>query len=424
MEKMRFAGAIAGLAAIGMVAGACSSGEPTASEVAPEEVTGTIRVLAPTFPASNEGQAAFDDVVAAFQEEYPGVEVEPDFATFGNLNEKISTALAGGQFYDVVVTGMGWVPPLASQGAFLNLDQFGVTAETIAEEANPAAVSPALYDGEVYAYPLLIGAGGLALSRSAFEEAGLDPDSPPSSLEEIADMAEQLTIRDDDGTIIRPGFDFWAAANGYRHRFVSVLGALGRDLYEDGEPGYMDGEGVEALEWMSDMINEREVIGYGQKSASGAPMLLSGDAAMGFLGGYIDCDDVGQEICDDLEFFLLEDQRPAMFAGGQLASVGAQTDLPEASWAFIEAMSTPEAQTVLASMNFGVPALAGMADSEAVLSNPSSEFSYANLEYSVYEGGATNWLDLRDTFNNELDKVLLGQATAEEVLTYLAEQSE
>ncbi|GAA1946532.1 extracellular solute-binding protein [Microbacterium aquimaris] len=425
MEKRtRLFSAIAALGVAALTVTACSgdSGESGGSSDDPNEVTGTLRVLTPSYPASTEGQAAFDEVVAAFNEEYPGVEIEPDFATFGTLNEKISTSLASGQPYDVLVTGIGWVPPFASQGAFLDLNEFGVTADTVAAETSEAMVPAVTYDGDVYAWPLILGAKPVALSKSAFEEAGLDPNSPPTTLDELMEVAEQLTIRDADGNLERAGFDFWGADP--RHAYVALLGATGPDLYEDGAPGFDGPEGVEALDWMVSAVNDSKITDFGLASASGAPLMYTGEAAMGMVGGYIDCEELGQELCDDLVFFNLQDEREVMFTGGQVASIGAGTELPEAAWAFIEAMATPDAEAAMASMNFAVPAIAGSEDAEVVTSNPASEWTYANLDKVVFEGGAANWLDLRDTFNTELQKALLEEASSVEVLEYLAAESE
>ncbi len=49
------------------------------------------------------------------------MKVEPDFATYNNLNEKISTSIAAGIPYDVMVTGVGWVQPFASKRIFADL---------------------------------------------------------------------------------------------------------------------------------------------------------------------------------------------------------------------------------------------------------------------------------------------------------------
>ncbi len=95
-----------------------SSGRSTAStsEAAdPASVTGTLRVLTPSYPSSSTGQVALQTVLDAFHTTYPQVTVEPDITNFGQLNEKISTSLASGRPYDVCITGMGWTPPFASK---------------------------------------------------------------------------------------------------------------------------------------------------------------------------------------------------------------------------------------------------------------------------------------------------------------------
>src|SRR3954447_22887209 len=426
-NRSRFIRTAATIGALALALTACSGsgggGGATPATQDSTETKGTLRVLVPSFPASNEGKAAFDAVVDVFHKKYPGVDVEPDFATFANLNEKISTSIAGGQPYDVLVTGVGWVPPFASQGAFLDLAKFGVTPDKLSKEAASAIVPAVEYNNAVYAYPLVMGPKPLALSRSAFEAAGLDPDSPPSTLEEVAKDAEILTQRDGNGAVTRAGFDFWAGAGEYRQDFVAVLGALGRDLYEKGKPAFNGKEGQAALKWISQMINDRKVISFGQKSASGSPLLYTKQAAMGFVGGYMDCAAVTQEVCDDLVFFNLDDKREAMFSGGQVASIGTQTKLPDAAWGFIQAMSAPESVASIAKLNFAVPATAGAEESDVVKSNPASTFAYKHLDSVVFEGGASNWLDLRNVFGTELDKAILGQETPANVLKSLADQS-
>lgn len=113
-----------------------------------------------------------------------------------------------------------------------------------------------------------------------------------------------------------------------------------------------------------------------------------------------------------------------MFTGGQLASISSTTELPDAAWAFVEQLTTPEAEAAIATLNFAVPAALNAGDAEVVTSNPASTFAYANLDASVFEGGATNWLELRGTFGTELDQAITGQKNVTDVLASLASQSE
>ncbi|MFP3813225.1 extracellular solute-binding protein, partial [Bacillus sp. SIMBA_005] len=94
------------------------------------DAKGTIRVLVANFSADKTGQAAFDKIVDIFHKSYPNIDVESDFVPYDALNQKISTALAAGDNYDVISAGIGWVQPLADLGAIQSLAPFGVTEDT------------------------------------------------------------------------------------------------------------------------------------------------------------------------------------------------------------------------------------------------------------------------------------------------------
>src|SRR5262245_36811822 len=43
-------------------------------------------------------------------------------------------------------------------------------------------------------------------NKDMFEAAGLDPETPPATMEELAEFADQLTVRDADGKLTQVGF--------------------------------------------------------------------------------------------------------------------------------------------------------------------------------------------------------------------------
>jgi len=419
--------ATAAAATCALVATGCGSagsgGSSAATDSNPATVTGTLRVLVPSYPASTDGKAALNKVVATLHQKYPKVKVEPDFATFDTLNQKMSTSIAGGQPYDVYVTGIGWIPPFASKGVFADLSKYGITKDSLAKQVNPALVPATLYQDKVYGVPLIAGPKPIAYRKSAFKAAGLDPNNPPKTLAELEDAAKKLTKRD-GGKLTQAGFDFWAAPGAYRQDFVAFLGALGVPLYDaSGKPQFNSPAGVEALNAMQRMINVDKVTDYGNVSSTGDPLVISGKAAMGFAGGYVDCAKVGKKVCSDLGYFNLTDKKTAMFSGGQVASIGANTKFAGAAKAFVDAMSTPQAEADIAALNFAVPADNAGGNAQIVQSNPASEFAHQNLGDAAFEGGTPAWLDVRDKFGPEIDKALLGKASSQDVLNNLASLS-
>ena len=392
----------------GCEAGGGTEGGP---EEDPAAATGTLRVLTPSFPTNNIGQEAFDAVVAEFHETYPNIEVEPDFATYANLNEKISTSIASGAGYDVIVSGVGWTAPFAERGVFADLEEFGITPGTPGG-VSPALLDAAIYEDAVYAYPLVVDARAIAFRKSAFVEAGLDPENPPVTFEELKEAAEALTVRDDAGNIVSPGFDFATDPGNYRQAFIIFLSSTGTPLYIEGEPNFNNEEGVRTLEWMESMIGN--VQEFGQQNATQTSLVLSGEAPMGMVQSSVDCSIV--TFCDDLGFFLPDNGQPAEMVGGDLSSVGTTSENPEAAWAFIQAMMTPEIQDTIAVINNKIPASTQVEESATSLSNPLAGFVYENLDNAIYEGGPANWLEVRSIFGPTIDEVLVGDLSAEEAL--------
>ncbi|MCP8999877.1 extracellular solute-binding protein [Pseudarthrobacter sp. RMG13] len=406
---------------LGLALAACGSGSaPSSSTDDPAAATGSLRVMIPTYPLSNEGKAEFQKVVDDFNKTYPKMTIEPDFVTYDTMNEKISTSIASGSGYDVLVTGIGWIQPFAAKKVFKDLADVGVTKEDISTKTVEAMIPAVTHDEKVYGYPLIADARAVAFRKSAFIEAGLDPEKPPTSMAELKKAAEKLTKRDASGAITRPGFDFWAASGAYRQTFTTFLASTGTPLFVDGKPNFSNSEGVETLEWMKSMINNVQT--FGQMNSAKKPLVYTNEAPMGMVGGAVDCSDkgIGQANCDDLSFFLLDSGTKAEFVGGDIASIGAKTKNAKAAWTFIESLIKPEANNAQAKLNSKIPATKDTAKTGQAQSNPLSKFVAENLSHAAYEGGASNWLEVRKSFNSGLDEALLGKRPAEEVLSSLA----
>ncbi len=412
-------------AALSVVVSSCGNGviDENTDGIPPAEATGTLRVLLPSFPPSTKGREEFQKVVDDFQKTYPKMKVEPDFATYNNLNEKLSTSIAAGIPYDVMVTGVGWIQPFASKRIFEDLAKYGLTPDVIKEKSTAALIPAVTYDGKLYGYPLIADTRAVALRKSAFREAGLDPDKPPTSLADIKVAAEKLTKRDKNGNITRSGFDL-ASATGFRQSFTTFLSSTGTPLYVGGEPNFNNKAGLDTLLWIKSMINN--VQPYGQTNAAQQPLVLTGEAAMGIVGGAVDCSDkgIGQKNCDDLKFFRFNSGKEIEYVGGDLASIGSRSRHKDAAWSFIQSLTKPATLDALAKLNKKVPAYKDSANSPQAKSNPLSQFVADGLVYAANENEVpSNWLEMRGNFDIQLTQAVLGQKDPAKVLANLAGQS-
>lgn len=154
----------------------------------------------------------------------------------------------------------------------------------------PKALGFYTIGGVLYSMPFNMSGPILYYDRAAFEAAGLDPDDPPATLEEVRQYAEQITQQAGDGET-RYGISLEPSA----WYFEQML-AKGGALFANGDHGrservtevVFDNEtGVEIFTWWDDMVadglayNAVDAIDSMLKLATGeAAMTISSTAAL------------------------------------------------------------------------------------------------------------------------------------------------
>lgn len=160
---------------------------------------------------SGKETAGLDAQIAEFEKRNPEITVSNLSMGAGTMNpQKLMTAIVGGVPPDVINQDRFTIGDWASRGTFMPLDEF-LASETgpepvKAENYYPAAWNEALYQGKVYAIPTGIDDRMLMYNRKLFREAGLDPDRPPKTWDELRDYAKKLTKVNADKTYASIGF--------------------------------------------------------------------------------------------------------------------------------------------------------------------------------------------------------------------------
>ncbi|WP_278235757.1 ABC transporter substrate-binding protein [Isoptericola sp. AK164] len=421
-SRRRFTG-VAALAAVALGITACSSGTSsgTDAEGGSDDVSGDITLLTPIFEGTDGQQLLEDELLPQFYEDYPDVTVSVDYTTYGNLNEKLTTAAVSGAVPDVMMMGVGWIEGFADRGLLADQSELGNTEEKLLETYTPAIVDAGTWDGGVYGMPIMLDTRYGVANMELLEEAGYD--APPSSWDELVEISEALTVRADDGTLERAGFDL--LSNDPRQVFETFLFSAGGDLFNEDvtEPTFNGPEGVSALQLMTDLINEHEVedIGFSSPDAAVNP-LLNGRAAMGLAHNNLWTQglEADPEMLENLEPFVIQGEGEGMFFGGTFATRSATSQHPEAAQALLEFLASPGPALAANEQRGNVPALTELLDSDYVQSNRFVQFSMENLDVAKREGGPPSWLEVRGDFAPAIESALLGQAEPQAALDDLA----
>jgi len=217
------AGALA-LAGCGLGGGGDSTSSPDASSEVTGEVTGEISFatlqLKPTFTEYIEG------VIADFEEANPGTSVEWIDVPFEGAQEKIAADAAAGTLPDVVNLNPNFAQPLEEQGVFMALDDAGGDVRgNYVEGAWEAFTVPG--EEAHYGYPWYLTSEITMYNADLFEQAGLDPEAPPTTLDQLHAQAEQLAAAS--------GGAFYGMHPALENKFITDLAKLGVPLMsEDG----------------------------------------------------------------------------------------------------------------------------------------------------------------------------------------------
>ncbi|HEU0183585.1 MAG TPA: extracellular solute-binding protein [Agromyces mariniharenae] len=274
--------AIAGIAAVAMVGAlsACSQGAAD---------DGKLELRVATFPPGAD-QAAYD---AFAEQEQQFEELHPDIDIVGLEYEwtapTFAAQLAGGSLPDVFTV------PFTDSKTLLENDQLmDVTDELeelgYADKFNPIIISEVTdADGRIYGFPRQAYANGLHYNRDLFEQAGLDPDQPPATWDEVREAAK--TIAEKTG---KAGYATMATGNTGGWQLSVQADSRGAQLQEDnGDGSYtstIDNDATKAtLEFLHDLRWEDNSMGANFDLDWGS---INQEFAAGNIGMYTSGSDV------------------------------------------------------------------------------------------------------------------------------------
>ena len=186
--------------------------------------------------------AVDEEMIAAFMEANPHITVEYEVLP-SDFYATLNTALASGAGPDLFNQFTPFSAQFYLQGILDPADPAGWGLESIDDvkalygsgDMAEGMLAGATYDGTLYGIPTEMSAYACYVNNDTWAEAGLDPaEDFPYTFEGMREVAEKLTIRDENGTIIRRGFDFnWSAAIYMMLHFNSMVQQLGGDMIDE-----------------------------------------------------------------------------------------------------------------------------------------------------------------------------------------------
>ncbi|MEV0777978.1 extracellular solute-binding protein [Streptomyces sp. NPDC050433] len=395
------------VATLALAATACGGDEETNGKSSSGELSGTVTWWDTSTVGSED--KVFKKLAEDFEAKHKGVDVKYVNVPFGEAQNKFKNAAQSGSGApDVIRSEVAWTPEFADLGYLAPLD--GTAALKDEKDFVPQAAASTEYDGKTYAVPQVIDSLGIFYNKKLFKDAGVEV---PTTIAELKTVSK--TIKDKTGKTgmyLRGDDAYW---------FLSFLYGEGGDLVDaKGKTITVDSPaGVKAMEVVKDLVDS----GAAKTDATDGwenmqAAFKGGDVAMMINGPWAIADTyAGPQFKDKANLGVAP--VPAGSAGqgapqgGHNLGVYAGSKNLDASYAFVEYMSSAESQAKITTELNLLPTRTSVYSQPDVAKNEIVGFFKPVVDKAVERPWIPETGSLFAPLVTEYTKVLTGQTTPE-----------
>lgn len=229
---------------------------------------------------------AIDALIEQFEAENPDITVKHSNFPYAQYRTKVAAAVPAGQGPDVVQLYYGWLKDYLKADLLVPLPADAFPQSEVEDEFFPI-VSAMEVDGAYWGMPTAVRSLALFYNKTLFEEAGLDPDSPPATYDEMIEAAKKITQRDGGGNLLVAGMTAAPTSQDHHWWREGLIRQFGGQPYSDDNctVAYNDDAGRAALQAYVDLFDTYEVTDYGFMDESQAAF-AAGRAGMHIDGSF------------------------------------------------------------------------------------------------------------------------------------------
>lgn len=201
-----------------------------------------------------------DELVKEFNATHPGIVVQPQYTgTAWTARDKLFIALAGGGGPDVALIDQFWAAQLADAGFLQKMEDF-FPDDFDRDDILDVMWETASYNGVIWTMPAAASNLVLYYNKDLFRAAGLDPDLPPTTWDELLHMGSLLSKNSNgSGHTHQWGLDMPFLANqGNVYYWIAFLWQAGGKLFneDNSRAAFNSPEGVLALAFWQTLLEE------------------------------------------------------------------------------------------------------------------------------------------------------------------------
>jgi len=381
------------------------------------------------FWASPIRHTGLERIIAMCHQALPNINVTDVVKPFGDIwTANIAAVAAGSGMPDVIVEDRPRLAAAAADGIEQDLQPYIDRDNLDTSRFWPFTWDQTLYNGHSYGLPFETDVRVLFYNKTLFQQAGLDPDKPPTTWDELWADADKLDAKNPDGTWNRIAFfplqgnigpDVWAQTNGYT-------------WVQDGRPVVNDPKVVDTLNWIKKWVDR-----YGGwsniqafRASFGAPpndAFMSGKVAMvadvagyaSFLNFYrpsITLDDGSNARINWGVALLPNNGTPSSTSGGFALSIPTGAANPDAAWEFIKCATGPVAAVSWSRDTYAIPTDQAAARDPVLMADPNWQFFIQAMQTSTGGTFVPKYPNWGEQLDQRYENIWNGTTTPEQAL--------
>ena len=231
---------------------------------------------------------ALEKVVADFNASQDKITVKTNIMPWDTLYQKVLTSVAGNDGPDIIAMSASRLPQFADEGLFAPVDDFYQDPDHETDALAPAAIAASEFEGKNYGVPVNFTPMLMYYNKDLFSAAGLDPEAPPQTWAEFAEMVPKLTV-DENGDGKPEQYAIALADHETVPIFPSLLwGTGGNVVSEDGTTSELGSpESIEALDFWVSLVTEQKASPVGLNGADADKLFQTEKAAIEIVGPWM-----------------------------------------------------------------------------------------------------------------------------------------
>lgn len=370
---------------------------------------------------------AVDELTGDFNKLNPGIVVNAQYqGNYTVLNQKLIAAVAAGNPPTISQVFPTWTDQLMRANALVPVSRFFPGPDGLSDD-DLSDIFPILrqsntFGGRMWTMPFNKSLYLLFYNADLLKEQNL---KVPQTWDEFVSVARALT-KEEGGRVVRYGFVVRPNVDSFTTMLLANGGAF---LRTDREVAFNSPAGVEALQWLVDLVQKHKV-------AYVLPGFADADFGAGKVAMYIATNPglsfakaaVGGKFQVGLAALPYKRTKATILSGTDVAIMARSSpEQQAAAWKYIKFLTSTNGTTRWSLRTYYMPVRRSARDSTLMRvylrDNPEHKAGLDSLEFARTEPSMAEWQEIRDIISDAVEQAVLGKASPQQTLDAAAQKA-